>query len=102
MEILNARFPYLAEEIACYESSPDGRARKLLAGLRPDADGRLNIVFACNNLGTITYSDLRDRLLEAEACDEMTSSERRSGLQAEQRRVMFASRARVVRPVAGN
>jgi glycosyltransferase involved in cell wall biosynthesis len=52
-EALRARFPYLAQEIARYESSPDARAQKLLAGLRPDADGRRNIVFTCNNLGKI-------------------------------------------------
>ena len=64
-EILDARFPYLAEEIARYESSPDGKARKLLAGLRPDADGRLYIVFACNNLGTIHNgtSELAKRII---------------------------------------
>jgi glycosyltransferase involved in cell wall biosynthesis len=52
-EILHARFPYLEAEIARYENSPDARARKLLAGLSPDADGRLNIVFDCNNIGNL-------------------------------------------------
>jgi glycosyltransferase involved in cell wall biosynthesis len=50
-EALRSRFPYLAQEIARHERSPDARARKLLTGLRPDADGRRNIVFTCNNLG---------------------------------------------------
>ena len=52
-QILGARFPYLRKEVARYEASPDQRTRKLLAGLRPQADGRLNIIFACNNLGNI-------------------------------------------------
>ena len=52
-EALRARFPYLAQEIARHENSSDARARKLLAGLRPNSDGRRNIVFACNNLGKI-------------------------------------------------
>ena len=53
VEMLRARFPYLAEEIVRHENSPDGKARKLLTGLRPDADGRRNIIFACDNLGKI-------------------------------------------------
>jgi hypothetical protein len=64
-EILRARFPYLAEEIARHESSPDEKARKLLSGLRRDAEGRLSIVFACNNLGTMHNgtSELAKRII---------------------------------------
>jgi Glycosyl transferases group 1 len=65
LEILRARFPYLAEEIARGEASADARTRKLLAGLRRDSRDRLNIVFACNNVGTVHNgtSELAKRII---------------------------------------
>ena len=52
-EILRCRFPHLEGELRRYRRSSDRMARKLLRGLRPDADGRLKIVFACDNLAAI-------------------------------------------------
>ena len=50
---LQSRFPYLAKEMQRYRDSPDRNAAWLLAGLRPNAAGRLRIVFACNYLSKI-------------------------------------------------
>lgn len=63
--ILRARFPYLGEEITRYETGPEATALRLMQGLRPDAEGRLNVVFACNNLGNIHNgtSELASRII---------------------------------------
>ncbi len=52
-EILRARFPYLADEIARGRVAADVKTQKLLTSLCPGNDDRLNILFACNNLGMI-------------------------------------------------
>ena len=52
-EILKSRYPYLPTEINRHQKSPDSIAQKLLMGMRGGVDGRLKIVFDCNNLEKI-------------------------------------------------
>jgi GT2 family glycosyltransferase len=50
--LLIARYPEYPEQVAKYQSSASYEAERLLTGLSPDNDGRLDVLFDCSYFGT--------------------------------------------------